>query len=339
MSALRDIARRLAAASGALALRHRQRNAQTLTVAMFHRVTRPGSEAAAAADPLYKLAAPVFADCLDFFRRHYAVVGLDAVRAARAGGPPLPPRALLLTFDDGWRDNLEVAAPLLRAAGLPALVFIASDVLREPVPWWWQEILLRALRTGRLDCATLAAMAGADTPPGPADAPPALRLLLLYAALDPARRQAILAPLAAGTEAEGPHMLDPEGLRALAATMAVGAHGAAHLPLSMMPEPGADMARARAALDADLPGGTIETISFPHGRYDAAVLRAADAAGFRLLFTSDACLNAAPGGRPGRLLGRINIEAGAITDGAGRLDSARLATWMFNRPIAALAGA
>ncbi len=339
MSRLRDAARRMVGASGALALRHRWRNAATLTVAMFHRVTEPGTAAARGADPLYTLEAPLFAACLDFFRRHYAVIDLQALQAALAGGPPLPPRALLLTFDDGWRDNLEVGAPLLRAAGLPAVLFAAADILHEPASWWWQDVLLRALRMGQRDAAALCAMTGPEPLPGPADAPPALRLLLRYAALDPARRREILAPLAAGVEAEGAHMLDRDGLRAIAGQLAIGAHGAAHLPLSMMADPAHDMARARAALRDALPGAAIDTMSFPHGRYDAGALRGAAAAGYRLLFTSDACLNAAPGGRPGHLLGRINIEAGAITDGAGRLDPSRLATWMFNRPIAALAEA
>lgn len=337
MSGLRGTLRRLAAASGALALRHRLRNAETLTIVMLHRITLPGTAAARGADPHFTLEAPLFAACLNFFRRHYAVIGLEALRAAREGGAPLPPRALLLTFDDGWRDNLEVAAPLLRAAKMPGLVFVAADVLAEPTPWWWQEILLRVLRTGRHDFAALWAMAGADAPPDAAATPPALRLLLRYGALDPARRVAILAPLAAGTAAEGPHMLDRAGLGDLAGAMAIGAHGTAHLPLSLMDAPGPDMARARTILQAALPGVAIDSLSFPHGRYDAAVLHGATAAGYDLLFSSDACLNAAPGGRPGRLLGRINLPAGEISDAAGDLDPSRLATFLFNRPIAALA--
>lgn len=147
---LRGAIRTLAWRSGALGLRHRLRAGATLTVAMFHRVVAPGSAAARHADPTYTLPAPLFAEVLGFARRHWRVVGLAEVLAARQGGTPLPPRALLLTFDDGWRDTLEVALPLLRAAGLPATVFVATDALAEPEPWWWQEALLRAWREGRL---------------------------------------------------------------------------------------------------------------------------------------------------------------------------------------------
>jgi peptidoglycan/xylan/chitin deacetylase (PgdA/CDA1 family) len=45
------------------------------------------------------------------------------------GGDPLPPRPVVLTFDDGFEDNLTVAAPLLRARRLPATVFVATGLL------------------------------------------------------------------------------------------------------------------------------------------------------------------------------------------------------------------
>ncbi|MBX9700610.1 MAG: polysaccharide deacetylase family protein [Acetobacteraceae bacterium] len=337
----RGLLRQGAYAVGALGLRHHRRNAATLTVAMFHRVVAPGSPAAIGADPNYSLSAPLFAACLDAIRRHYAVIGLPDLLAALGDGPPLPPRAMLLTFDDGWRDNMDVAAPILARAGLPAVLFAATDAITDSAPRWWQEVLLRALRDGRAGFDPLWSAAGGGPPPDTAAIPPELHLLLRYGALAPAERVALLAPLETpGMAAEGRHMLDAAGLDAIAAAgFAIGAHGATHLPLSMLADPGADLARARAALAAMRPGVPVETLSFPHGRYHEGVLRAARAAEFRVLFTSDACLNAAPGGRPGTLLGRINIVAAAITDATGALDPARLATWLFNRPITRLAEA
>ena len=43
----------------------------------------------------------------------------DDIVAWLAGGPALPPRAVAVTFDDGFRDVLEEAAPLLAEAGVP----------------------------------------------------------------------------------------------------------------------------------------------------------------------------------------------------------------------------
>ena len=52
----------------------------------------------------------------------------------------LPPRAIALTLDDGYLDNLEHAAPALERAGLPATFFLTSGWLRVPGEYWWDTL-------------------------------------------------------------------------------------------------------------------------------------------------------------------------------------------------------
>lgn len=64
--------------------------------------------------------------------RGYSFVRLSEVVAHREHGAPLPPRPVLLTFDDGTADQLEVLLPLLRRRGVPAALFaVASFLGRE----------------------------------------------------------------------------------------------------------------------------------------------------------------------------------------------------------------
>ena len=56
----------------------------------------------------------------------YHVVRLDDVIAARAGTRPLPPRAVLITFDDGLESVYTRAFPLLQAFGYPAIVALVG---------------------------------------------------------------------------------------------------------------------------------------------------------------------------------------------------------------------
>jgi peptidoglycan/xylan/chitin deacetylase (PgdA/CDA1 family) len=61
----------------------------------------------------------------------------EAVALAREKRPG---RHVLLTFDDGYRDNYEIAFPLLRRHGLTAAFFPATGFLDNPGPAWWDEL-------------------------------------------------------------------------------------------------------------------------------------------------------------------------------------------------------
>jgi peptidoglycan/xylan/chitin deacetylase (PgdA/CDA1 family) len=66
----------------------------------------------------------------------YTVVDLDAVLAHYVDGAALPDGAVLITFDDGYRDNLENAAPVLHKHGYPAVQFVPLAYIgdRQPLP-------------------------------------------------------------------------------------------------------------------------------------------------------------------------------------------------------------
>ena len=67
-----------------------------------------------------------FADQLDYLSRRYNIISLRDYLSARAEGRQLPDYSLVLTFDDGFRNFLSVALPLLVARGIPATVFLIT---------------------------------------------------------------------------------------------------------------------------------------------------------------------------------------------------------------------
>jgi peptidoglycan/xylan/chitin deacetylase (PgdA/CDA1 family) len=69
--------------------------------------------------------------------RHAEVIGAEDVACASQAGPG---RRVLITFDDGYRDNHELALPLLRAHGLTATFFLTSGFLDKRRAPWWDEI-------------------------------------------------------------------------------------------------------------------------------------------------------------------------------------------------------
>jgi peptidoglycan/xylan/chitin deacetylase (PgdA/CDA1 family) len=87
----------------------------------------------------------------------YTVVGLDAVLDHYAAGTPLPAKAVLITFDDGYRDNLANAAPILQKYGYPAVLFVPIGYLddRRPLPHE-EHLAARGVLNQTLDWSELA---------------------------------------------------------------------------------------------------------------------------------------------------------------------------------------
>ena len=84
---------------------------------------------------------------VDTFEAHCRVlrdtcdpISLDDWRAARAGVRPLPPRPVLITFDDGYRTVLTLGVPVLRRFGLPAAVFVCSAPARARTMLWFDAV-------------------------------------------------------------------------------------------------------------------------------------------------------------------------------------------------------
>jgi len=334
---LREAAKLAAHASGALAAYHRVRNHRTLTVLMFHRVLPAAERDASGADPLWTISTELFEQVLGYLVRHYNPVGLDDVLAARMRRIALPPRALLMSFDDGWHDNLDYALPLLRRFGVPAAVFVASDAIDEQRTCWWQDVLSWSMRSGAKDAGALWREAGFAT----SQATSELQLLCRYGELEPARREGLLRPQAEALERRQPRpqMADPPSLRALAsAGVAIAVHGASHLPLTELADPAADLQRARERIALHMGASGSVALSFPHGRYDPRIVAAARGLGFKLLFTSDPVINSCPGGwLESDLIGRIPVFAKSIARAGEFLSEPKLATWLFVRPRRILA--
>jgi len=103
---------------------------RSLRVLMYHKVND------LAGNPL-TMPVSLFDEQMDQLRQlGYQTVDLDAVLDHYLHGQPLPPRAVLITFDDGYHDNLDNAAQVLRKYGYPAVLFVPIGYLddRQPLP-------------------------------------------------------------------------------------------------------------------------------------------------------------------------------------------------------------
>jgi peptidoglycan/xylan/chitin deacetylase (PgdA/CDA1 family) len=79
-----------------------------------------------------------FATYCDFFGRHFHVVSLSELLGRLALGRDIS-RHLVITFDDGYKDNYEVAMAELEQRGLPACFFVTTEFLGSDHQTWWDK--------------------------------------------------------------------------------------------------------------------------------------------------------------------------------------------------------
>lgn len=116
----------------------RFRNRHKLLVIMYHGVTRKRHE-----DPIWtQLPLHLFEAQIDFLHRYYHPVTLGQVLRSLHGRERLPERAVLLTFDDGLKNNYSVAWPILRAKKIPAVIFLTVDFIGGSAMLWPDELYL-----------------------------------------------------------------------------------------------------------------------------------------------------------------------------------------------------
>ncbi|GJD57609.1 polysaccharide deacetylase family protein [Methylobacterium dankookense] len=237
----------------------------------FHRVD-PEPPAAFAPNRLLGIT-PDFLDATltELTARGFEIVGLDAVpeRLAAPGARPFA----VLTFDDGYRDNVAHAAPVLRRHGAPWTLFVTSDFADQRGRLWWVELERAVARLTRI---RIPVAAGHLDLPARSPEEKARAFAAIYRDLRAGPEERLLDTIAALCREAGfapgeiaaELCLDWDGLRMLARDPAVtfGAHTISHPMLAKHADGRAarEIADGRARLEAEI-GRPVRHLSYPVG--------------------------------------------------------------------------
>ena len=254
----------------------------------------------------------IFAGQMETLARDWSPLSL-AELVEGFGRRRLPERAVAVTFDDGYADNLEVAAPILLEHGIPATLFVATDLIDSGMPWW-DELASLLLEPGRLPATLTLSSGNGDQWPIPPvadetrsaastllpwDAERGTRLRAFYEVwlalrgLDAQTREAALDEIAAWADAPRPSgrvLLTWEQLRQFAALSGfeLGAHTLTH---PVLPSCSHEDARAEIAGSADRlrarAGVEVEQFAYPFGAWSPSVARLVADLGFSAAYTTD----------------------------------------------------
>jgi len=234
------------------AVRRRSRHGLVL---LYHRIAGPRR------DPQLLDVSPAnFEGQLAVLARTATALSLAEFESLRRAGR-LPRRAVAVTFDDGYADNLDAAAPALERHGIAATVFVTTGMVGSHREFWWDDVERLVF----------------DFSPPSVDAAARLRqyesLIAEVHPMPPHVRESRLAQLrlAASVPEEGRashRALSMDGLRALSARrgISIGAHTVTHPSLARLSveDQVREMAASIAWLEREL-GIAVRSLAYPFG--------------------------------------------------------------------------
>lgn len=269
-------------------------------ILMYHRVATPE------VDPWGLAVSPDrFADQVQALCARRTSLSMDAFVAYLQSGD-LPRNAVALTFDDGYKDTLLQAKPILEAAGVSASAFLATGLIGTGEEFWWDELArMVLLRREPLSAGVTIATGSLQIELPPIDpeveprsawrawSQPGTARERAYqeiwqacweCALD--GRKAAMEQLRRVFDATRPNPEDlPMGVedvrKLVSDRVSVGAHGCFHQPLTSIPAAARfdEMLRSRAEAEA-LSALPVTGFAYPHGACDAETIAMARRAGY-----------------------------------------------------------
>jgi len=233
-------------------------------------------------------------DVAAFARQVKALAGLCNVislpeAARRLSRRDLPPRAASLTFDDGYRNNLELAAPVLQCLGIPATIFITQQAVESGV--LWNDRVIESIRhaSERVDLSVVGL--GQVIPAGPEQRAGLIATVLRGLKYRPMQeRSHLVSEFCEANRAPAPPrlMLTEADVRTLSDSgFDIGGHTVSHPILAMLPpEDARREIEDGAAWIAGVIGRRPISFAYPNGRpgrdFDEGHERMVRDAGFEL---------------------------------------------------------
>ena len=262
------------------------RGRTSIAVLMYHEVLEDEQDV----DAWTVIRASEFRKQMEYLKRHYDVVSLEAARDLMKNGDRSRAKYAVVTFDDGYEGNHRVVLPVMEALNLPFTVFCATGPIEQGEPYWWDRVICAALACGKKFSLTDMLLGVYNFGPNVREEfrwNEIQRLLTDLKAVSRERREQIVKVIAVSAGESQPccpiRPMTPGKVRVLVESglVTIGAHSHTHDILTRLKPEEAEDSVLRSKEKLELwTGKRVDYFSYPNGDYSPALMRAVERAGF-----------------------------------------------------------
>ena len=276
-------------------LENRLRNQSV--VLTYHRVIDDERAPLTNSHPGIVVSNDVFEMHMRTLRRRFNPISLHELQAHIEQKTILPERSCLVTFDDGWLDNYEIAFPILQKYEIPAVIFLPVNYVSGDSMFWQEEIRMMLSKMLSSDdeeqLAKLVKILESErTFREPTDADIRSYVVKLKALSDAEINRALeFIRSEFGSQAESPHynryLTWEQVLEMQAAGITFASHALSHRILCGLSDAQCrtELVTSQTILEERL-GNPVRAIAYPNGDYDERVMREAKKAGYSMAFST-----------------------------------------------------
>lgn len=306
-----------------------------ICVLMYHRVMDNSLAAEEFTQAGITVSTQTFRKQIEYLVSRYQIISTRQHLASLKSAGICARRQVVITFDDGWRDNIENAMPILRSYKAPATIFVCSDFVGSNLKFWFHSIGHHVIK-GRVPArdvnTILCDIAGESFAPlGDNLSGSELldRLLECVKQLSAEKIELLVSQLELTSNLHDTTWTNErfsatwDNLRQLdPALITIGSHGCSHRLLTAISRDQAskELSESKRRLETEL-DLTIETFAYPNGAYDNDIKVLVERAGYHSAYA----VGESRGKADLFALGRIGVHEGATLGFGNKFSPALLA--------------
>jgi len=271
------------------------------TILMYHRILDENDRDREFTQPGMYVSRKVFEEQIAFLSEKYKIIRLKDLAGLITHRQNIPSNCLVITFDDGWRDNYLYAFPILKKQGLPAVIFLTTDFIDSENMFWFYKagILMNGSKLSKRELSELIARheiregSSAELHSERSDKPDSALsdrdwFIDRLKKLDAEKIAAVLDDLFAITKQAddilkaGNSMLSWEEVREMnREKIEFGSHGCSHRIMTGLndAEITRELTESKRVIEEKL-GGDVDLFAYPNGDYDDRIKELAQNCGF-----------------------------------------------------------